>query len=35
MELIVENNPTSEMLYEYIKNNDSNVTQLLEEFEIN
>jgi len=35
MELIVENNPTSKMLYEYIKNNDSNITQLLEEFEIN
>ncbi len=34
MELMVENNPTSKKLYNYIKTHDSNNTQLLDEFEI-
>jgi hypothetical protein len=34
LQLIVENNPTSKMLYDFIQTNDSNNTQLLDQFEL-
>jgi hypothetical protein len=34
LQLLVENNPTSKMLYDFVQTNDSNNTELLDQFEI-
>lgn len=34
LQLLVENNPSSKMLYDFIQTNDSNYTELLDQFEL-